>query len=63
MESWKINSRALARDFLFFMISWVAIVIFISRTRSKKPKAGCKQPFICVSLSDRSVREIKVYST
>ena len=59
MESWKIKWRALARDFIFFTIPWVAMW-FISCTRSKKPKAGSKQPFICVLLSNWSAREINL---
>ena len=62
MESWKIKSRALAGDFLFFMIPWVAIVIYLTRALQetqgwwqttlrfalKTVGAGDKYFFICL---------------
>ena len=43
MESQKIKSRVITRDFLFFLIPWVAIVIYfnrIFRPPNRPPKDG-----------------------
>ena len=52
MESWKIKLRALAQDFLCFMTPWVAIVIYLTRTRALQEKQGWYQTafYLCFAV-------------